>query len=95
MITTSVPFAIRSHIQRMSSAIALPLSCRIHFWGAETVDVAQAANSSIQRPITISVHHPGVLRHLIFKQDPIALVDAYINGYLAMAIWTLMWKAQD
>ncbi len=62
----------------------VPLRVCINCWGMDQVWVGADQNS--QAPIFVfHVNHPGVLRALIHSRDPLALVEAYINGYLNFA----------
>lgn len=62
----------------------LPLKCCIHFWDQEKIEIAGTPNSSPSltwQTLTLQIRHPGVLRELILKRDPLVFVDAYLNGF--------------
>jgi cyclopropane-fatty-acyl-phospholipid synthase len=62
------------------SAIHLPLNYQVHFWDGTSLKW-QDTNSHYP-PLTVTIHHPGVIRSLILKRDPLVLADAYLNGYI-------------
>jgi cyclopropane-fatty-acyl-phospholipid synthase len=49
----------------------------IQFWGGETLNLGKAGDSSVE----LNFYHPGVLRSLVLKRDPLVLTEAYLNGW--------------
>lgn len=54
-----------------------PYSVEIKFWGGETLALGKAGKAAIK----LEFRHPGVLRSLILKRDPLILTEAYFNGW--------------
>jgi len=54
-----------------------PNPVEIKFWEGETLALGTAGESSVK----LIFHHPGVLRSLILKRDPLVLTEAYLNGW--------------
>lgn len=79
MAFNSVPAGIRDAIQRILAAANLPLTCRINFWGTDQLQVKCAGKASTD--LTLQIRHPGVLRAVFLKGDPLVLAEAYLNGF--------------
>ena len=54
-----------------------PHPVRIQFWGGETLNLGKPGDSGIE----LNFRHPGVLRSLVLKRDPLVLTEAYCNGW--------------
>lgn len=49
----------------------------IKFWEGETLTFGTSGDASIQ----LIFHHPGVLRSLVLRRDPLVLTEAYLKGW--------------
>lgn len=54
-----------------------PNPVEIKFWEGETLALGTAGESSVK----LIFHHPGVLRSLVLKRDPLVLTEAYLNDW--------------
>jgi cyclopropane-fatty-acyl-phospholipid synthase len=74
MSTYAVPLQIQRWLHQVLDR--LPLNLQLDFWGYTTLTF-----SHDNSPLTVlHIHHPGVLRALFLNQDPLTLVDAYLQG---------------
>lgn len=76
MIDCAVPLQIRRWLHQILDR--LPLNLQLDFWGHTTLNF----NHANSPPIALHVHHPGVLRSLFLSQDPLTLVEAYLQGLI-------------
>lgn len=80
MVSSSLPSSIRNWLQETFSAIPLPL--QVDFWGQDKLNTQMASD---RPPLTLQIHHPGVVRAMFLRQDPLVLADAYMNGFFDFA----------
>lgn len=76
MTNYTIPLPIQRWLDRVLDR--LPLSLHLDFWGQTTLLFDEDNLSEI----ALQIHHPGVLRTLFLNRDPLALVDAYLQGYI-------------
>ncbi|MBE9167678.1 class I SAM-dependent methyltransferase [Pleurocapsales cyanobacterium LEGE 06147] len=76
MTNCTVPPPIQRWLYRVFDR--LPLHLHLDFWGQTTLDF----NQDNLPTIALQIYHPGVLKTLFLSQDPLALVDAYLQGYI-------------
>ncbi len=56
----------------------IPLNLQLNLWGHTVLNF----NHGNSAPITVHIHHPGILRALFLSQDPLTLVDGYLQGLI-------------
>ncbi len=71
----TLPTTLRNWLVTALQDFPHPVS--IQFWEGETLNLGKAGNSAIQ----LKFHHPGVLRSLVLRRDPLVLTEAYFNGW--------------
>lgn len=76
MINCPVPRQIQRWLHQVLDR--LPLNLNLDFWG----QTALRFNHDQSASIVLHIHHPGVLRTLLLNQDPLTLVDAYLQGLI-------------
>lgn len=76
MVNAVIPPTIHEWLHPVFARI--PLSWRINFWGQTEWDFADNESP----PITVHIHHPGVLKNLFLSRDPLTLVDAYLQKWI-------------
>jgi len=81
---TTIPSGIRDAIRDILTGINLPLECRINFWDADQLQVS-AASTDNAAPLILRFRHPGVIRAILLKQDPLVLADAYLKGFFEIS----------
>lgn len=60
-----------------NTVASLPAHVRLNLWGMELL-----AGKHTERSLDIEIRHPGVIRELILRRDPLVIVEAYIAGLL-------------
>jgi len=75
MGNATIPKSLRDWL--ITTLQDFPHPVEIKFWEGETLALGKAGESSV----TLIFHHPGVLRSLVLKRDPLILTEAYLNGW--------------
>jgi cyclopropane-fatty-acyl-phospholipid synthase len=78
MSYSTLPTNIRACLTQMLSP--LPLQLHIDCWGKDQLLTHETDNSLPK--VILKINHPGVLRTLFLSQDPLILVEAYLQGFL-------------
>lgn len=70
-------------MERLERALAdlLPFPACLNFWGCDRLCINTHLLATTA-PLTLTIHHPGVLRSLILSQDVLVLIEAYHHGLL-------------
>ncbi|ASC74193.1 Sarcosine/dimethylglycine N-methyltransferase [Halomicronema hongdechloris C2206] len=84
MTSTTVPTGIRDAVQDIFASINLPLRYCINFWDTDQLQVS-GAKTDAAPSLTLQFRHPGVLRAILLKRDPLVLADAYLNGFFEIS----------
>lgn len=79
MSYSNLPPSIRDSLRKL--LFPLPLKLYIDCWGADLIGTNATLDDHLPQ-LTLQIHHPGVIRELFLSQDPLILVEAYLQGFL-------------
>lgn len=72
----ALPPALRTWLEAAFSQLSVPLC--LDFWGREQLWIH--CNADDPPPVTLQIRHPGIVRSLLTRRDPLILVEGYLNG---------------
>jgi cyclopropane-fatty-acyl-phospholipid synthase len=78
VVDCALPRGIREWLRHRLGSISL--NFHLDFWGHDSLHITDERN--LLPSIQLYIHHPGVLRTLLLSQDPLALMDAYLQGFI-------------
>lgn len=82
MAFATLPLGVRKLMAEVFAT--LPFQICIDCWGIEQIYLGNTINGSFPQ-LTLQIHHPGVIRSLLLRQDSLILADAYLNGLVDFA----------
>jgi len=75
MGNATLPNALRHWLKTALDDFPHPV--KLNFWNQETLSLGKTGDS----PVELHFDHPGVLRSLVLKRDPLVLSEAYFNRW--------------
>ncbi|MFQ3617149.1 MAG: cyclopropane-fatty-acyl-phospholipid synthase family protein [Cyanobacteriota bacterium] len=72
----ALPPALRTWLEAAFQQLSAPIC--LDFWGREQLWVHCNANEP--PTLTLQIRHPGIVRSLLMRRDPLVLVEGYLNG---------------
>lgn len=73
----ALPPALRTWLEAAFQNLSVPMC--LDFWGREQIWVH--CNAGDPPPLTLQIRHPGIVRSLLVRRDPLVLVEGYLNGH--------------
>jgi len=72
----ALPPTLRTWLEAAFQYLSIPIC--LDFWGREQIWVR--CNADEPPPLTLQIWHPGIVRSLWVRRDPLVLVEGYLNG---------------